>query len=252
MYRYGEEECCAVRDSGNQIKSNQVAEAKNGVPDLWRVASAAHSWGIKWTVNPRLADATPIQRPALGFPGKLPPGNPNNRVDVTALIRANPPTNALLAEDLVERGILTQKPPFLGRPGAAAQVTARVAGGGGDTTVVDWRNRYGWNWVTRIRDQDPCEHCWIYGATALVEAQVRVEHCVWCARSEGDYIEANKVTCGQCGDPTNVLNWVASNGQCDLDCVPWVDRDPGDRTSAYWNPPSGWMWRRFQRGAADL
>ena len=60
--------------------------------------------GIKWTVNPRLADATPIQRPALGFPGKLPPGNPNNRVDVTALIRANPPTNALLAQDLFERG----------------------------------------------------------------------------------------------------------------------------------------------------
>ncbi len=70
-----------------------------------------------------------------------------------------------------------------------------------------------------------------------VEAVVRIEHCVWCARSEGDYIEANKVTCGPCGDPKDVLNWVASKGHCDLDCVQWVDRDPGDRSGPYWNPP---------------
>jgi hypothetical protein len=197
------------------------------------------SEGIKWTVNPSLADTMPIRRPSLGLLGKLPQGNPDKRIDVTALVRANPPTNALLAQDLFARGVLTEKLAFLGRLGAVTQGAPTVggAGAGGGPTVVDWRNRYGWNWITRIRDQDPCEHCWIYGATALVEAMVRIEHCVWCARSEGDYIEANKVTCGQCGDPKNVLIWVASNGQCDLDCVPWVDRDPGDRSGPYWNPP---------------
>ncbi len=197
------------------------------------------SEGIKWTVNPALTDTMRIQRPSLGLLGKLPQGNPAKRIDVTALLRANPPTNALLAQDLFTRGILTQKPAFLGRLGTIAKAAPAIggAGAGGGPTVVDWRNRYGWNWITRIRDQDPCEHCWIYSATALVEAMVRIEHCVWCARSEGDYIEANKVPCGQCGDPKNVLNWVASNGQCDLDCIPWVDRDPGDRSGPYWNPP---------------
>jgi hypothetical protein len=197
--------------------------------------------GIKWTVNPALTDATPITRPPLGLLGKLPPGDPKQRVDVAALVRANPPTNALLAQDLFNRGILSQKPAVQGRSGslAPAAVTMPIAGGagGGGASVVDWRNRFGWNWITTIRDQDPCEHCWIYAATALVEAMVRIEHCVWCARSEGDYIESNKVTCGQCGDPTNVLKWIGSNGQCDLDCVPWVDRDPGNRSGPYWNPP---------------
>src|SRR5271165_2261247 len=186
------------------------------------------SEGIKWTVNPALADATPIRRPPLGLLGRLPQADPSKRVDVTALVRANRTPNALLAQDLFERRVITDKPALLGQTGHLK--TPAPAGGGGAPTVVDWRNRFGWNWITNIRDQDPCEHCWIYASTALVEAMVRIEHCVWCSRSEGDYIEANKVTCGQCGDPTNVLNWVASNGQCDLDCVPWVDRDPGNRT----------------------
>jgi Papain family cysteine protease len=192
--------------------------------------------GIRWTVNPALVDSMPITRPPLGLLGRPPQAEPEKRVDVIARVRANPTVNALLALDLFERGVITEKPPYLGRTGHLASPTP--AGGAGATTV-DWRNRYGWNWITNIRDQDPCEHCWIYGATALVEAMVRIEHCVWCSRSEGDYIEANKVTCGQCGDPTSVLNWVASNGQCDLDCVPWVDRDPGNRSGPYWNPAPG-------------
>jgi hypothetical protein len=53
--------------------------------------------GIKWTVNPAFADTMPIHRPPLGLLGKLPPANPNQRIDVTALIRANPPDNTLLA-----------------------------------------------------------------------------------------------------------------------------------------------------------
>ena len=104
---------------------------------------------------------------------------------------------------------------------------------------VDWRSRFGWPWITEIRDQDPCEHCWIYASVALIEAMVRIEHCVWCMRSEGDYIEANKVPCGQCGNAGEVLGWVQGNAIADLDCVPWVDRDPGNRTGGYWNPAPG-------------
>ncbi len=196
---------------------------------------------LTWTVNPALADNAPITRPPLGALGKPPPARPELRVDVAALVRAAPPNNTLLAHDLAARGVLGAAPA--GRGIAGAQPAAHAAGGpaGGPPAplVVDWRNRFGWPWVTAIRDQDPCEHCWIYASTALVECMVRIEHCVWCARSEGDYIEANKVPCGQCGDPTNVLNWFTSNGVTDLDCVPWVDRDPGNRSGPYWNPPPG-------------
>jgi hypothetical protein len=191
---------------------------------------ALASEGLQWTVDSKIADNTPIQRHALGADlSKLPPAATLPRIDVAALIRAAPTTNSLLRAQLVKNGILKELGPFAVTPGAG--------GSGGGSTSVDWRNRFGWSWITEIRDQDPCEHCWIYAATALVEGMVRIEHCVWCLRSEGDYIEANKVPCGQCGNPGDVLNWMQSNGVADLDCVPWVDRDPGNRTGPYWNPP---------------
>jgi len=181
------------------------------------------SEGIHWVVNPAFADGQPIAKPALGadltdWPkaATLPP------VDVAARVRAVPTANTLLSSHV--------------------EATAATAAA---PSSVDWRNRFGWPWITAIRDQAQSEHCWIYGATALVEAMVRIEHCVWCARSEGDYIEANKVTCGQGGNPASVLSWVQGNGQCDQGCVPWVDSDPGNRTGAYWQspyttPPPAW------------
>jgi len=191
---------------------------------------------IAWTVNPALADDTVIERPSLGLLNKPPPADETKRVDVAALVNAAPPRNTLLAQELYARGVLKTAPRFLGRTGALPHPPAGAGGGGTPPLVVDWRNRYGWPWITTIRDQDPCEHCWIYSATALIESMVRIEHCVWSPRSEGDYIEANKTPCGACGDPASVLNWVAANGMTDQDCVPWVDSDPGNRTAAYWNP----------------
>ena len=204
------------------------------------------SEGIKWTVNPALEDSKAIVRPPLGLLGKLPQADPAKRIDVTALVRANPTTNALLAQDLFERGVLTERPAVLGRSGALTS-PAPAGGGGGGKTVVDWRNRFTWNWITNIRDQDPCEHCWIYASTALVEAMVRIEHCVWCSRSEGDYIEANKVTCGQCGNPADVLNWIASNGQCDLDCVALGRSRSRQPHRAVLEPASAEVRRRLER-----
>jgi hypothetical protein len=216
------------------------------------------SEGLTWTVNPALHDEAPIPSHPTGADlTRYPQAASLPRIDVAALVADAPTTNALLRSHLLERGFLREGPPevsvgslpeaLLSGPAATQAPAPRAsrapqgggAGGAGGTppSVVDWRNRFGWGWITEIRDQDPCEHCWIYGATALVEGQVRIEHCVWCLRSEGDYIEANSVTCGQCGNPQAVLNWMQTNSVVDLDCVPWVDRDPGNRTSAYWNPP---------------
>jgi hypothetical protein len=193
--------------------------------------------GIHWTVNPALSDSTPIRHPSLGGDlTRLPKAETLPRVDVAALVRATPTTNMLLRADLIKGGILPPAAQTFGGTNATP-AAGGAGGGGGRPSRIDWRSRWGWSFVTGIRDQDPCEHCWIYAPTALVESMVRIEHCVWCVRSEGDYIEPNKVPCGQCGDPGTVLNWVQGNGQTDLDCVPWVDADPGNRTGPYWNPP---------------
>ncbi|HLI56828.1 MAG TPA: C1 family peptidase [Actinomycetota bacterium] len=232
------------------------------------------SEGIEWTVNPALADSGTLPRYATGADFKgFPMAASLPRIDVAALVAQSPTTNTLLRAHLVERGLVPAGPaelangsaadltlqhltarigvgPELIKPGSPTAVAtspaARIRAGGGVATAggaggtrpasVDWRNRFGWGWITEIRDQDPCEHCWVYASIALIEAQVRIEHCVWCLRSEGDYIEANKVTCGQCGNAPAVLSWMQSNGIVDLDCIPWVDRDPGDRSGTYWNP----------------
>jgi Papain family cysteine protease len=215
--------------------------------------------GLPWTVNSSLADDDVVPWHATGADRtKIRRAEGVPRVNVAALVAANPTTNALLRADLVKRGIIAaaaagelalgSRPTRLNRP--SAQAPARTdpsgasggagAGGGGGGSLsssVDWRSRYGWNWITEIRDQDPCEHCWIYASVALMEAMVRIEHCIWCTRSEGDYIEAERVPCGQCGSPEPVLAWAQTNAITDLECVPWVDRDPGDRTGSYWNPP---------------
>jgi hypothetical protein len=211
--------------------------------------------GLRWTVNPNFGDAVEIPRPALGADfTQWPRAADVPRVDVTGIVAALPPTNTLLRSHLVARGLIEpltiDSAPVLGTLGPQARTGALMRragpafpmGGpmGGPPTSVDWRNRFGWPWITEIRDQDPCEHCWVYASIALVEAMVRIEHCVWCMRSEGDYIEANKVPCGQCGNAPEVLTWIQNNAIADLDCVPWADRDPGDRSSAYWNPwPNG-------------
>jgi C1A family cysteine protease len=197
--------------------------------------------GIKWTVNPALSDSKPIVRPALGADlTKYPKAKDLPVVDVEALVRATPTTNTLLRTYLIQRGILPSAGPAVGGSSGTTNTSHAAGAPGGAASAVDWRNRWGWSFVTGIRDQDPCEHCWIYAPTALVESMVRIEHCIWCDRSEGDYIEANKVPCGNCGDPTVVLNWIRGSGICDLDCVPWVDADPGNRSGPYWNPaPTG-------------
>jgi len=195
--------------------------------------------GLKWTVNPKFADDAPIVNKGIGADlSKFPKAKDVKPVDVAALVKATPTNNLLLRAHLVARN-LAPPSPQIGNGSSALNAAAGAGGaaGGGLPSVVDWRNRFTWNYVTSIRDQAQSEHCWIYGPTALVECMVRIEHCVWCDRSEGDFIEANRIPVYQTGNPADPLNWYAGNGVCGQDCVPWVDADPGDRNGAYWNPP---------------
>ncbi|PSN67702.1 cysteine proteinase [Corynespora cassiicola Philippines] len=96
--------------------------------------------------------------------------------------------------------------------------------------IVDWRNRWGVNWLTSIQSQGGCNSCWAFATAALVESMVRIEHGVWAKRSEGDIRDgildsmADRDTrdyCMQSGDYEGPLNWIKQNGIADLVCWPY-------------------------------
>jgi hypothetical protein len=90
---------------------------------------------------------------------------------------------------------------------------------------VDWRNRWGGNWLTKIKDQNGCGSCYIFSAVGVVEAMLRIEHGMWSLRSEGDVGDAISMffgAHGKCtgGTPAEVLDWIKANGVADPGCWP--------------------------------
>ena len=85
---------------------------------------------------------------------------------------------------------------------------------GGAVASVDWRLRWGWPWITSIRDQNGCNACWAFAGTALMEAMTRIEHAVWTTRSEGDVHKGVGKVCASLGNLGEVFNFIANNGQC--------------------------------------
>ena len=86
---------------------------------------------------------------------------------------------------------------------------------------VDWRNRFGWNWISSVRSQGNSSNCWAFGMTALYEAMVRIEHCVWCRRSEGDLARGAGKQASDAGNPTEASGFASEYGLADPDCFPW-------------------------------
>jgi hypothetical protein len=95
---------------------------------------------------------------------------------------------------------------------------------------VDWRDRWGHQWLTNIKDQGGCGSCYTFGGTGLVEAMARIEHGLWCLRSEGDvgdaisFLFGARSKCGG-GSPEHVLQWIEANGIADPGCWPYADSD---------------------------
>ena len=88
-------------------------------------------------------------------------------------------------------------------------------------TVVDWRNRFGSNWITTVRDQGPTQNCWAFAATALYEAMIRIEHCLWNWRSEGDLARGTGKQPWDLGNLGEAIFFVEHYGLADPDCFPW-------------------------------
>jgi len=97
--------------------------------------------------------------------------------------------------------------------------------GASPSTMVDWTNRWGGDWITRIRDQDGCEACWAFAHTALIEAMTRINHYVWCIRSEGDVHQGMGAKCADGGNAQATMDWIQKNGLADPDCFAWTTAD---------------------------
>jgi hypothetical protein len=108
------------------------------------------------------------------------------------------------------------------------------------TFGVDWRDRWGGYWLTTVQNQNPCNNCWAFAASALVETMVRIEHGFWAKRSEGDLRDGwggpsgenwvvrdgpNATPCAHGAGVGGALDWVTANGLADPDCYAWSGMD---------------------------
>jgi len=183
-----------------------------------RAAIAAEDLG--WEVDARLHDDDPIpEYPTGGMLEARPTTEEVPLVDFPSLTRDRT-ANPMLAVRSVARGFAAPDLISLLEPPPDLDLTAEAADAA--PTMVDWRHRWGWPWITTIRNQDGCSSCWVFAATALVEAMTRIEHAVWTHRSEGDVHKGMGAVCTSTGDARNALNWIESNGLADPECFPWT------------------------------
>lgn len=89
--------------------------------------------------------------------------------------------------------------------------------------VVDWRDRFNANWVTSVRSQGSAPNCWAFAMTALYESMVRIEHNVWCRRSEGDLGRATGKQPWDLGNLGEAQIAAERYGVADPDCLAWSE-----------------------------
>lgn len=111
------------------------------------------------------------------------------------------------------RGGLAEMPSAAGEPAPPE--------GGTPPSSLDWRARWGANWITTVRDQNPCEACWAFAGVALVESMLKIEHAMWARLSEGDIQRGVGKTCPDGGNLGEVSAFFAKSAICDPACWPW-------------------------------
>jgi Papain family cysteine protease len=171
------------------------------------------------------ADDEPIVEHALGAttPG---PELLASRIGTIDLAAAMSPTGhpalarrrmALgLASDL-DRQVAAQAP----ERAAGAQPPAAAA----HPAALDWRNRFGRSWITTVRDQNPCEACWAFASTALVESALTIEHSYRARLSEGDLHDGMGSKCAWSNNLVDAFKHLATHGLADPGCWPWRTDD---------------------------
>jgi C1A family cysteine protease len=188
--------------------------------------------GLPWQAVPEARANQRVTPRALGGdPKGLPLADKAPKIDFRAIVDVG--TNPFLAVRRLERGFITvgkiqERFPrtTLLRAGLAEVTEAEQPPEGGTAASVDWRNRWGRNWITTVRDQDGCNACWAFAGIALIEAMVKVEDAIWTRLSEGDIHRGIGAKCPDLGNLTNVSNFFSANGVCDPACFPWATNDP--------------------------
>jgi hypothetical protein len=188
---------------------------------------------LGWQVTQHLRDDEQVTQHGLGGASEhLPAAATAAPVDFAAVFGA-PPRSPFLAQRALARGLLR---PDVARvagvgPDAAPDLLnvghfgAPPSAGGTAPSSVDWRSRWGWPWITSVRDQNGCEACWAFAATALVEAMTRVEHCCWPHFSEGDVHRGMGAVCASTGGIGAATEWIRAHSLCDPECFPWTTAD---------------------------
>jgi C1A family cysteine protease len=181
-----------------------------------------------WIVDESLKDTDLVIEHSTGaeIPPKMPKAADMKAPNLKTLITAAT-QNPFLYERRKALGFITgdeAKTSFLEntliKPEMISGLTA-----GTTASAVDWRERWGWRWITLPKDQNGCESCWSFGATGVVESMTRIQHAVWSVRSEGDVHDGMGAHCGDGGWPSNALDWIKTNGIADPDCYPYYHGD---------------------------
>ncbi|HHS83846.1 MAG TPA: hypothetical protein ENK38_02840, partial [Gammaproteobacteria bacterium] len=190
-----------------------------------------------WQVAPHYSDQAAIPKYGLGASpeGLIRADKKAPRINFSQLLK-QPVNNPYLMKRWLDLGLVKSgknrkiiESLVAHPPEAPASFTAPLEAplplAGGAATRVDWRRRWGWPWITSIRDQNGCNACWAFAGTALMEAMTRIEHAVWTTRSEGDVHKGVGKVCASLGNLGEVFNFISNNGQCDPDCFPWTTAD---------------------------
>ena len=165
---------------------------------------------LGWQVAEHLDDAAVVPRHPLGGTNEgLVPAAKAKAVNFKTIFKVLP-TNPLLAERAIAHNFRKAPPPPksphippLITPQPPAEMNARAGGTppvvASPPSALDWRSRWGWSWITTVRDQGHCEACWAFAAVALTEAMLRIEHCVFPHYSEGDVHKGMGTVCANTG-----------------------------------------------------
>jgi Papain family cysteine protease len=191
------------------------------IGDMRRILEAGKA---NWTIDAIFKDDTALPKYSHGADlTKIPLAKNVPRIDISVELKKET-SNPFLRQLRVGSGFLKPRP--ISAKVAAEQVTAGGApAAGGASASVDWRNRWGWPWLTLPKDQGPCESCWVFSAVGAVEAMTRIEHCYWSLRSEGDVHDGLGVNCAQTGGPATALDWMKTNGVADPACRAYETTD---------------------------